>query len=82
MMLLQAAQSHADQLESSVTALKRKRLACGISDDDFDSVVERSGVAGPGVYRIPVCTQLQQPLVREPRIRQVEQPEKFKPDSR
>jgi uncharacterized protein Yka (UPF0111/DUF47 family) len=58
MTLLQAARSHADQPESSVTDFKHERLACGIVNDDFDTVVERSRGEGAGVYRIPACGQI------------------------
>jgi uncharacterized protein Yka (UPF0111/DUF47 family) len=58
MTLLQAARGHADQPGDSVTDLKQERLACGISDGDFDRVVERSHGEGPGVYRIPACGQI------------------------
>jgi CHAD domain-containing protein/uncharacterized protein Yka (UPF0111/DUF47 family) len=72
MTLLQAARSHADQPESSPTDLKQERLACGIGDDSFDSVVERSHVKGHGVYLIPACAQIHTLLVEN--IRQMVAP--------
>jgi uncharacterized protein Yka (UPF0111/DUF47 family) len=69
MTLLQAARGHADQPEAGVTDLKQERFACGIRDDDFDSVVERSRREGAGVYRIPACGQIRTLLVEN--IRQM-----------
>jgi uncharacterized protein Yka (UPF0111/DUF47 family) len=67
MTLLQAARGHADQPESGVADFKQERIACGIIESDFDSVVERSRVEGPGVYRIPACGQIHTLLVENMR---------------
>lgn len=69
MSLLQAARGHADLPSAGVTDLKQERLACGLGDDDFDSVVERSRGVGRGVYHIPACAQIHSLLVEN--IRQM-----------
>jgi uncharacterized protein Yka (UPF0111/DUF47 family) len=72
MTLLQTARSHADRPEASVISLKQERIQCGVEDENFDSVVERSRAEGAGVYSIPSCAQIHTRLVED--IRQMAAP--------
>lgn len=53
MTLLQMAKNQVDHPDLGSPDLKPERLACGIADSDFDSIVGRSRSEADGVYRIP-----------------------------
>jgi hypothetical protein len=44
--LLQMASDHADHPEQPAATLKRERIACGIDDPDFDTVVAGARMMG------------------------------------
>jgi uncharacterized protein Yka (UPF0111/DUF47 family) len=72
MTLMQTARSHADHPESTVTDLKNERLASGVADVEFDSVVARASAIGPGIYQIPDSRRIHAFLVDN--IRQMLEP--------
>ena len=63
MTLLQTAKNHADHPDLGSPDLKPERLACGIADSDFDSVIGRSRSEPEGVYRIPGVQRVRDQIV-------------------
>ena len=53
MTLLQMAKDHADYPDLASPDLKQERLACGITESNFDSVIERSQGKRPGCIAFP-----------------------------
>jgi len=66
MTLLQAARTHADQPDATVTDLRPERLACGITDDELDGVVRRCR-KGDEDYLIPLAHRLHDGLIQDVR---------------
>ncbi|HVA45135.1 MAG TPA: hypothetical protein VNH11_02005 [Pirellulales bacterium] len=67
--LLQAAKAHADRPDAGTVDLKTERLACGVTDVEFDSVVEQSHKEADHRYAIPGARQIYELLVDQ--IRQM-----------
>ena len=63
MTLLQTAKNHADHPDLGSPDLKPERLACGIVDSNFDSVIGRSRSETDGVYRIPGVRRVRDQIV-------------------
>jgi hypothetical protein len=51
--LFQAAREHADSPSMRPPSMREERLAAGVTDDDLDSVVERSRRTAPNSYHVP-----------------------------
>jgi uncharacterized protein Yka (UPF0111/DUF47 family) len=51
--LLQLARNRADHPQGGFSNMQQERLACGLDDDELDTVIEGSGAATDGHYRIP-----------------------------
>jgi uncharacterized protein Yka (UPF0111/DUF47 family) len=51
--LLQFARSRADHPHAGFSNMQQERVACGLDDDELDTVIEGSRSANDGQYRIP-----------------------------
>ena len=67
MTLLQMAKDHADYPDLASPDLKQERLACGITESGFDSVIERSQREEAGVYRVPKAREIHHDIVENTR---------------
>ena len=67
MTLLQTARKHADYPDSGFTNLKQERMACGIEEPAFDTVVERSSKVANGAYRVPDVRRVHEEIVENAR---------------
>ena len=61
--LLQAARAHADDPSQPWLSLREERVTAGLTDSEFDSVVERSRREGPHFYLVPGAARIHQLLV-------------------
>lgn len=67
MTLLQLAKDHADYPGLASPDLKQERLACGITESDFDIVIERSRKEEAGLYHIPKAREIHHGIVENTR---------------
>lgn len=65
--LVQAAKAHADHPETTASDLKKERLACGMTEAEFDTLAERSRKGPDHRYLVPAARRVYDLLVDQVR---------------
>ncbi|MEQ8789616.1 MAG: hypothetical protein RIC55_25195 [Pirellulaceae bacterium] len=63
MTLLQTAREHADHPDGGFTNLKQERMACGIEEPAFDSLVQQSSREGAGWYHVSDVRRIHEQMI-------------------